>query len=100
MELHQFAVRPLRSGTIFIRDLFVDDVTISVITGGDLQTDERYESPTESPPEMVIPIIESVMLRNIVTYLYRLPLAARHGAGVTIVAVLSSGLWGTFRDID
>jgi hypothetical protein len=36
-----------------------------VITGGDLQTDERYESPTESPPEMVIPIIESVTLRNI-----------------------------------
>ena len=53
----KFAVRPLQSGTIFIRDLFVDDVTISVITGGDLQT--------ESPPEIDIPIIESVTLQNI-----------------------------------
>jgi uncharacterized protein involved in outer membrane biogenesis len=61
----KFVVRPLQSGTIFIRDLFVDDVTISVITGGDLQTDERYKSATESPSEIVIPIIESVTLQNI-----------------------------------
>jgi len=59
------ALASLISGTIDIKEVFADDVRMSVRFGGDLETRHHRRPSVEAPSKIVIPIIESIILQNV-----------------------------------
>jgi hypothetical protein len=61
----RLALAPLISGVINIKELFADEVKISVLFGEALEPQHRQRPSAEAPSKVVIPIIESLTLRNV-----------------------------------
>jgi uncharacterized protein involved in outer membrane biogenesis len=66
----KIAVWPLLFRTVLIRDLIIEDMQVTLIADKDLQPDDTGEDISEpetrgTPPDMEIPILESVTMRNV-----------------------------------
>jgi hypothetical protein len=66
----KIAVWPLLFRTVLIRDLIIEDMHVTLIADKDLQPDDTGEDISGpetrgTPPDMDIPILESVTMRNV-----------------------------------
>jgi len=60
----KIALLPLLSGTVLIKELYINDMTISLMTGGESELDDRHIPVTEGL-HLMVPVLENVALRNI-----------------------------------
>ena len=65
-KLHiQIALKPLLMGVLLIRQLLVEDVVMAVTIEEEAEPEDGRVSTGRAAPDIEIPILESVRLRNI-----------------------------------
>lgn len=61
----RIALWPLVTGTLVFRELLVDDVIMAIELAAEAESDDHRGSSRKTPPDIQIPIFESVRLHNV-----------------------------------